>query len=1059
MTGAGRIHLLLGRSRWRRRRALPHDWLAGVDPFGRPTFLYLTDTWRKKAVVERDFRDRGCFTPPVRVLGELLHDLWLRHGDGRAILSARSEAILAERVLEAHPGRWPWLASLGPPRVGGEALARLASQLDESGLVWLPEGSRNGAELNDAVKAWRQAAAALEGRLPRARAVRGLLPLFERPPPALMGWLRQTHSVIVDDVLQPSPLRTVALIALCRLWSVAGAHVVFSLATGRDLGGREAGFFFEYDQADGYPLKPFAATRALRRSLFEALVASGEADIRMALADRVVTVEPGAEPEPAGPPDLSDQVYGSAPLPAANAEEARGWLADRVRFVRCAEPREELRWIARSVRRALDAGADPAGCVVAWPGLETEAASVRRTFADFQIPIALGAGDPVITQPVARALAGLPRLALDRWPVADLLPLADLCGWRLAVSPGELGRWCAAAGIRDGHPRGWFKGLEGFLRRSRRAERIGELGQTLDALADQVERLATLAEDHAPGAWRDRLFDVAEAVGLDGVAAAHDRSLTAWGAALRAIDELVVDLAAVEPGPWSADALADHLHRALAQARWQPAPPDPDRVQVVGLLELRGLSPVHAWLGGLVRGRFPRGGRVSAVVDSELARKLDPVDALAEARYLLHAALRNALDDPADRSLVLSWSATEGGRPLAPSPVLADVLGLPTTHPDGLSFGELVVESPEPTTAPLSRTERARAATADPGWAAALDPVEAGLLRAHQDRQAAQAAGSLAWSGALEHPPPRPPALSVTALETLVRCPARYWYDRVLGLATDDPWSPELEPRRRGTALHEILQRFVETRLGKPLVGEDRAAAAAELHAIAESALDEVEQAGGFEPSLQAWARARWLAGLVDQRPAGILAAWLDQELTASDPLIPQSVEQSFGDLTVGGLPLRGQLDRLDRHRSGALLVTDYKTGSAPAAVRVAEGLALQPLVYAEAAQRSNPGAPVAAAYLTLKRADDVRRRAWTGDPQALDALTDESERRTATALEPADRRALLDEAAAKARTALAGAFPTTTLGPLRAGCEWCPHARICRVDHAAQVLDPGVEG
>ena len=884
----------------------------------------------------------------------------------------------------------------------------------------------------------------------RSGAIRGLLEVLRDPSPSLLRHLARSQAVILDDLLQPSPLRTAVLVALCRAWSRAGVNVTISLASGRDLGGREAGFFFEYDEDAGYGLKPFAATRSLRRTLFDAFVASGEAEIAVAGASGVSVVEPWSIASPAGDPDLADCVYAGVPL----SEPVERWLAGRVQLVRCAEPDDEIRWIARQVRRRLDQGATPSDCVVAWPGVEHDATAVRAVFADFGIPIAFGAGEPVAGTPVARALVEIGRLALDGWPADRLLALADLCAWDLPLDPGLLGRLCQAAGVRGGPPKSWFGPLLGLLKRSGRADRISDLRKTVDRLDSECDRLASFTRPNAPDDWRNLVLVVAEGIGLETLAMSSGRAMIAWGAVLAALDELVADLRAIQIDPWPAAELADHLERAIARARYRPERDDPDRVAVVGTLELRGLAPRHAWLGGLVRGRFPRPVTTSAVLEPRLARQLDATDALAEARYLLHAALRNALDPPDEHTLALSWPASQGGRTAAPSPVLADLLDLPTDA--GPTFGELVVLEPAGPTPPLATSEVERAATTSAAWRAHLDQAVVARLARHEAADAARQAGSQAYNGSLQRPPKAPETLSVTALEQLVRCPARYWFDRILEVGGDDPWSPELEPRRRGTALHRILHRFVEERGGEPLAGADRARAAADLHRVANEELDRVEAEGGFEPALQAWARGRWLAGLVDDRPAGVLGAWLDLEIRAEDPMRPIALEQSFDDLQIGPLRLRGQLDRLDRHRSGALLVTDYKTGSAPAAARVTEGLALQPLVYAEAAQRNDPDAPVAAAYLTLKRADDVRRRSWTGDPEALEQLTTPRERRHAAELGPNERRSLLLEAANTASTALQGAFAVTTLGATRAGCSYCPHARICRVEHADQVLDPG---
>jgi hypothetical protein len=246
--------------------------------------------------------------------------------------------------------------------------------------------------------------------------------------------------------------------------------------------------------------------------------------------------------------------------------------------------------------------------------------------------------------------------------------------------------------------------------------------------------------------------------------------------------------------------------------------------------------------------------------------------------------------------------------------------------------------------------------------------------------------------------------------------------------------------------LHRILERFAALG-GLSAAGPDRPPL---LAAAAEQALATLAAEGGIEPALAEWIRDRWSAGLLAAeatRPNGILAAWLALEEGAPAELV--GVERSFRGLRVGPVALRGAIDRVDRVAGGALLVLDYKSGSAPRAKEIGAGLALQPLAYLAAVEAENPGMPVAAAFVVLRRADEVRRTGFVGDPAAIEACCDPSERRSALLLDAADRRALMDRAAEAARRLVAGDFPTTLLGPDLAGCEHCPHGAICRVDHA----------
>ena len=77
-----------------------------------------------------------------------------------------------------------------------------------------------------------------------------------------------------------------------------------------------------------------------------------------------------------------------------------------------------------------------------------------------------------------------------------------------------------------------------------------------------------------------------------------------------------------------------------------------------------------------VRGAFPGARDTPFLIPRATARLLEPVDPLAEARYLFTSLLRNALGDDNMHALTLSWPATRAGKPVARSPMLEDLLDL-----------------------------------------------------------------------------------------------------------------------------------------------------------------------------------------------------------------------------------------------------------------------------------------------------------------------------------------------------------------------------------------------
>jgi RecB family exonuclease len=1056
----GSIQLLLGKSRWRRRRALPHAHLSGVDKLGRPTFLYVTGTQRKKRVVEREFlqwrRERPVFSPQVRVLSEVLDELHLRHGRGHALLPERVCALEAERILDDHGVAWPWLGSLGGGPEAGGALARLHRQMAEARVKRLTDVP-HAEELNTALTELDRHLSRISGFVTRPRALEALLRILEAPPPALTQWLRATHSVILDDILQLSPLRRQVLVALCQAWEAAGTHVVVAFESGRDLGGREVEAFFEYGDVDevAFTLKPLAATRDLRKALFEAVVGQGSGgSILLARADAVEEIEPWSQPAPSEPPDLSDLVYGGAPIGVSSPEDARALLQERVRILKCEDPEAELREIASQVKEALLGGEDPGDCVVALPDLATYAPSIRAVFEDHGLPYTLAAGARLAHSPVTNAVRRIAGLALARFPVGLLLPLlgSDLVACPEGCDPRWLRVACRAAGVREGMPLEWEGPLRGWMYRTRNRVELSDLAalrRGLEALQALCAPLVDLAHPATPEAFRDNLLSAAEALGLPGrVGRCEDArtasdNLHAWGRILEVLDDLVRDLLVVDPGPWPARALADNLDRALHEAAYHPETPGLARVQVVGALELRGLTPRRTWLGGLHRTAFPAPRSASFLVPRSVERAMDPVDPLAEARYLFGSLLRNVLDDGQMASLVVSWPATVDGQPQAPSPVLSDLLDRPTLDPDAL-FGDLVVERPVDTGAVLSRSDALRAvARAADAWVPLLDPEEAHLAAVQAEVHAARGAPTPGeWEGVLTRRFPVAQPLGVTRLETYLRCPARYGYQYVLGLERVREWEPEIDAIRRGSAIHRILDRFLRARGYASLHRiEAREAAAAELHRIATAEMDQVRDQGGAEVAFIEQERRRWLSGLVDEEPAGLLRAWLDAEVDGDLEVQPLATEREVGPFGIGPVAVRGKVDRVDRLADGGILVSDYKTGgTVPGPRAIRRGLALQPVAYAAALTEFYPGEPIGAAYYQVWRPDGIGRRSWCGDRAVLDKAG-----KGGVPLDSEGRRVLLDHAAEGARRLLSGVFHATLAEPDEVGCEFCDYRRICR--------------
>jgi hypothetical protein len=219
----GSLRILFGRSRIRHRRALASEYVGAIDPFGRPTFLYLTGTPRKRDQLLRDFAGRDAFSPDVVLLDEQLAGWWHRYGDGRAILPHRAVALLVRTLLDGQPGRWPRLQAIPDRAEAARGLAAIDRHLAHRRIESKdPELASLRAAIRPAVDR--------TGSIRESDALEALIGVLRDPGPALGSALRATRWVIVDEPVGASPLLAAVTLELARAYTRAGADVVLAAA-------------------------------------------------------------------------------------------------------------------------------------------------------------------------------------------------------------------------------------------------------------------------------------------------------------------------------------------------------------------------------------------------------------------------------------------------------------------------------------------------------------------------------------------------------------------------------------------------------------------------------------------------------------------------------------------------------------------------------------------------------------------------------------------------------------------------------------------------------------
>ncbi|MBZ9646254.1 double-strand break repair protein AddB [Sphingobium sp. 3R8] len=174
-------------------------------------------------------------------------------------------------------------------------------------------------------------------------------------------------------------------------------------------------------------------------------------------------------------------------------------------------------------------------------------------------------------------------------------------------------------------------------------------------------------------------------------------------------------------------------------------------------------------------------------------------------------------------------------------------------------------------------------------------------------------------------PAPAPPAsvrpnvIPVTDVDRLKADPYAFYAKRVLRLNRLDPVDADAGPAWRGTAVHDILQRWAEAGTLDP----------ADLEARARAMFD--------QPEVHPLLKALWQPRLIEA------IRWIADEV-ASDKAEGRTIlaVEKEGRADIAGVTLMGKADRIDRLADGRIGIIDYKTGKPPSARQVKAGFSLQ---------------------------------------------------------------------------------------------------------------------
>jgi ATP-dependent helicase/nuclease subunit B len=274
---------------------------------------------------------------------------------------------------------------------------------------------------------------------------------------------------------------------------------------------------------------------------------------------------------------------------------------------------------------------------------------------------------------------------------------------------------------------------------------------------------------------------------------------------------------------------------------------------------------------------------------------------------------------------------------------------------------------------------------------------------------------------------------SVSALETYLGCPFKFYAQHVLRLSEDPDDEEMMDPRRQGQFVHAVFEAFFKewqaTGHGA-ITRENLDDARAMFTDVVERSLDGLADAeGGLERTRLLGSSAA--AGLGEavfrmeaERPARVVKRLLEYPLRGEF-----EISTSTGSRT---LSLAGKADRLDLLADGTFRLIDYKLGWPPDRAR-----ALQLPIYGVCAEQhfkkgGQPRILGEAAYLAFKGPRRVVPLFST--PSARGEVLAQAQQRLADTVSAIER----------------GEFPPTPDDVFR--CETCSFDSVCRKDYVGDV-------
>lgn len=321
------------------------------------------------------------------------------------------------------------------------------------------------------------------------------------------------------------------------------------------------------------------------------------------------------------------------------------------------------------------------------------------------------------------------------------------------------------------------------------------------------------------------------------------------------------------------------LVQLCAERLFQPKTRGTPPIQVLGVLEATGMRFDALWIMGLSDRAWPPPANPNPLLPAEALRAAGAPNASASVQLDFAQRIQTRLLESA-RIVRISYPHTDNATEQQPSPLIHPLGAAQPLHPPAVD------------------------------WVADLQCREAPRLESLMDADA----------------PPVDEGDTIGGGTALLRaqaiCPAWGYFQYRLGAKALAKPVEGLDPRKRGTLIHDTLERFWKETQSlatlKTMRDDERRAVVTTAANAALAQFNNDRKREALKPR-QAMLEQRRLVRLVDE--------WLQLESTREEDFVVIEAEGQR-EVQVAGIVARLQIDRIDQLGDGRTVIIDYKTGA-----------------------------------------------------------------------------------------------------------------------------------